>query len=99
MAPPVAVTPIEPSHDLDEPDEPADDRRHYVAWSDFTKEDFSPEYWNRIWRWYHTGGFAHVAAYLAELDISSFDPKAPPPQTPGKDDMGVAVAPARRRHM
>ena len=61
---------------------PADDRRHYVAWSDFTKEDFTPEYWNRIWRWYHAGGFGHVAAYLAELDLSGFDPKAPPPQTP-----------------
>ena len=61
---------------------PADDRRHYVAWSDFTKEDFTPDYWNRLWRWYHAGGFEHVAAYLAELDISDFDPKAPPPQTP-----------------
>ena len=61
---------------------PADDRRHYVAWSTFTKEDFTPEYWNRIWRWYYAGGFEHVAAYLAELDISDFDPKAPPPQTP-----------------
>ena len=61
---------------------PADDRRHYVAWSTFTKEDFTREYWNRIWRWYDAGGFEHVAAYLAELDISDFDPKAPPPQTP-----------------
>ena len=24
----------------------------------------------------------HVAAYLAELDLSAFDPKAPPPKTP-----------------
>jgi hypothetical protein len=60
---------------------PADDRRHYVAWSHFTKEDFKPEYWNGIWRWYHAGGFEHVVACLAELDISGFDPKAPPPQT------------------
>ena len=28
------------------------------------------------------GGFGHVAAFLAELDISDFDPKAPPPKTP-----------------
>jgi Family of unknown function (DUF5906) len=61
---------------------PSDDRRHYVAWANSTKEDFAPEYWNRIWAWYHTGGFEHVAAYLSELNISSFDPKAPPPQTP-----------------
>ena len=28
------------------------------------------------------GGFEHVAAYLGELDLSGFDPKAPPPKTP-----------------
>ena len=28
------------------------------------------------------GGFEHVAAYLGQLDISAFDPKAPPPKTP-----------------
>jgi hypothetical protein len=61
---------------------PPDDRRHYVAWSDFTKEDFKPEHWNGLWGWYHAGGFEHVAAYLTEFDISGFDPKAPPPQTP-----------------
>jgi Family of unknown function (DUF5906) len=61
---------------------PADDRRHYVAWSKFTKEDFTPDYWNQLWGWYHAEGFEHVAAYLADLDLSSFDPKAPPPKTP-----------------
>jgi hypothetical protein len=61
---------------------PADDRRHYVAWSNFTKEDFTQGYWNQIWSWYEDDGFEHVAAYLHELDISDFDPKAPPPKTP-----------------
>src|SRR5207249_6032869 len=61
---------------------PADDRRHFVAWSDLTKEDFVHDYWNGLWAWYARGGYRHVAAYLAELDISSFDPKAPPPKTP-----------------
>jgi Family of unknown function (DUF5906) len=60
---------------------PADDRRHYVAWSDFSKEDFAQDYWNQIWGWYESGGYGHVAAYLAELDISGFDPKTPPPKT------------------
>lgn len=60
---------------------PADDRRHFVAWSDLTKEDFTAEYWNGLWRWYELGGFGHVAAYLATLDLSAFDPKAPPPKT------------------
>jgi hypothetical protein len=59
----------------------ADDRRHYVAWSECGKEDFSPEYFRNLWRWYHQGGFGNVAAYLRELDISDFDAKAPPPQT------------------
>jgi Family of unknown function (DUF5906) len=60
---------------------PADDRRHHVAWSDLTKEDFPPDYWNDLYRWYEGGGTRHVAAYLAQLDLTSFDPKAPPPKT------------------
>lgn len=61
---------------------PADDRRNFVAWSDLTKEDFTPAYWNGLWRWYAQGGFGHIAAFLSQLDISAFDPKAPPPKTP-----------------
>ena len=30
---------------------------------------------------YESGGYGHVAAYLTELDLSAFDPKAPPPKT------------------
>jgi hypothetical protein len=60
---------------------PADDRRHFVAWSPLRQEDFSPDYWTQIWAWYGRGGDRHVAAYLAGLDITSFDPKAPPPKT------------------
>jgi hypothetical protein len=73
---------------------PADDRRHFVAWSDCTKEDFPKEYWNELWGWYHADGFAHVAAYLTELDISAFDPKAPPPKTPAFwDIVNASTAP------
>ena len=61
---------------------PADDRRHYVAWSDLTKKDFSDNYWKKLWGWYEKGGSSHVTAYLAELDLSDFSPKAPPPKTP-----------------
>jgi hypothetical protein len=61
---------------------PADDRRHDVSWSERKKEDFDAGYWNKIWGWYDAGGDRHVAAYLATLDISDFDPKAPPPKTP-----------------
>jgi hypothetical protein len=59
----------------------ADDRRHYVAWTDRRKEEFSTSYWDRLWRWYAKGGKKHVASYLATLDISKFDAKAPPPKT------------------
>jgi hypothetical protein len=61
---------------------PADDRRHDVTWSDRKQEDFTPEYWIRMWKWYDEGGDRHVAAYLATLDISDFDPKATPSKTP-----------------
>ena len=60
---------------------PADDRRHFVAWSDADRADFDANYWNRIYGWYAAGGKEHVAAYLRTLDISGFDPKAPPPKT------------------
>jgi hypothetical protein len=60
---------------------PADDRRHFVAWSDLTKEDFDEDYWNTLYRWYENGGIGHVGAYLANLDLTHFDPKAPPPKT------------------
>jgi hypothetical protein len=60
---------------------PADDRRHYVAWSDLTNADFYGSYWTDLWEWYVDGGCAHVAAWLAARDLSKFDPKAPPFKT------------------
>ena len=70
---------------------PADDRRHYVAWSDLTQADFDSEpgagdaslYFDKMWSWYEKeGGFSHVAAFLATADVSAFNPKAPPLKTP-----------------
>jgi hypothetical protein len=73
---------------------PAEDRRHYVAWSNLCKEDFTPAYWNRLWGWYEDGGRGHVAAYLAGLDLSGFDPKAAPPKTPAFwDIVHISAAP------
>ena len=60
---------------------PADDRRHFVAWSDLDKSDFTPDYWNELWQWYGRGGLDVVAHYLQNLDLADFNPKAPPPQT------------------
>lgn len=62
---------------------PADDRRHYVAWSDLTKDDerFQDGYWKDLWGWYEEGSVRHVTAYLLERDLNDFDAKAPPPKT------------------
>jgi Family of unknown function (DUF5906) len=60
---------------------PADDRRHFVAWSDLDKTAFDAKYWNELWHWYNNGGHQVVAHYLLNLDLSAFNPKAPPPQT------------------
>lgn len=61
---------------------PADDRRHYVAWSECTRDDFAADYWTGLYRWYRKGGIAHVAAYLQEINLDDFDAKAPPRKTP-----------------
>jgi hypothetical protein len=60
---------------------PADDRRHFVAWSDLTKDDFPVDYWTGLHGWYESGGIEDVAAYLSTLDLSKFDAKKPPPKT------------------
>jgi hypothetical protein len=59
----------------------ADDRRHYVAWSTFKKNDFPAQYWIDLWSFIEGGGDCHVAAYLAQYPLSTFNPKAPPPLT------------------
>jgi len=43
--------------------------------------EFDKDYWNRLFGWYAEGGDRHVGSYLRELDLSGFDPKAPPPKT------------------
>jgi hypothetical protein len=70
---------------------PMDDRRHYVAWTQLTDKDFSIEYWDKLWSWYYNDdGLSHVAAYLTELDLSEFDPKATPPKTRAFWDIALA---------
>jgi hypothetical protein len=61
---------------------PADDRRHYVAWSEAEAGDFSESYWRDLWYWYEETGYADVAAYLRAYDLSGFDAKAQPRKTP-----------------
>jgi len=62
---------------------PANDGRHYVAWSEITRDDFPEKYFNDLWMWLDKDGAANIAAYLAQPDLlKRFDPKAPPPKTP-----------------
>jgi hypothetical protein len=46
---------------------PSDDRRHFVAWSDQTKERFTQDYWKELYEWYEKGGIGHVTAYLRTI--------------------------------
>jgi hypothetical protein len=70
---------------------PGDDRRHLVGWSNCIKEEFSAGYFNTMWHWLlHEGGNAHVAAYLAQRDLSNFDPCAVPRQTAAFFDIVAA---------
>jgi hypothetical protein len=60
---------------------PSDDRRFYIAWSESLKEEFAGEFEEK-WRWMtQEGGAAHVAAYLAQRDLSKFNPRALPQKT------------------
>lgn len=69
---------------------PADDRRHFVAWSDLTRDAFPDGYWRDFYAWYAAGGIANVAAWLGKVDLSSFDAKAPPPKTAAWHDIVAA---------
>ena len=51
-----------------------DDRRHFVAWSDCTKEDFDQDYWNRIYAYYDNDG---VRGKLRSEDSARVVPAMP----------------------
>lgn len=73
---------------------PPSDRRTYVAWSETKSADFVKGFWSDFWGWYAAGGLANVVAYLAEYDLSKFDPKAPPKKTAAfYQIVGVGAAP------
>jgi hypothetical protein len=61
---------------------PSDDRRHFIAWSNSAKEEFSAKYFNGMWQWLlREGGNEHVAAYLATRDLKAFNAQTLPRQT------------------
>jgi len=81
---------ITSNHKLDGLFIPPEDRRHYVAWSAATRDDFEPDYWSHLWAWYEAGGVENVSSFLKSYDLSTFDPKAPPPKTAAWYDIVAA---------
>lgn len=70
----------------------ADDRRSYVMHSPATKRE--PAYYRKYHDWLENqDGYEIVAAFLAERDISKFDPKDAPPMTSGKSAILSGWAP------
>lgn len=64
---------------------PMGDRRMFVLDSPLPKGwhllEGDPDYFKRYWQWAEDGGTIAVQRWLAERDISKFDPKATPPST------------------
>ena len=60
---------------------PPGDRRHFVAWSDLPETHFGDVYFRKLYEWYDDGGIEAVTDYLQRLDLSTFNPQAPPPKT------------------
>lgn len=77
---------------------PSDDRRHYVAWSTCTTDDFEDGYFNSLWQYFELGR-DDIAAYLMALDVSEFDPKRPPPKTRAFWEIVNASRPAESSDM
>lgn len=73
---------------------PADDRRHYVAWTDIDRADIDADHFVTLFAWYAAGGIGHVAAWLAAYDLHEFDAKAPPLHTPAFRDIVAAHRPS-----
>jgi hypothetical protein len=62
---------------------PRDDRRHFVCISDRKKEDFPDGHFDNLYAWFENGGNEAIAHFLANLDLSAFSAKTPPPKTAG----------------
>ena len=77
---------------------PPDDGRHYVAgpmWCErLSARATGATYWNWLER---DGGREFVAHYLANFDLSQYDPKTPPPRTAAWREIVEFLAFAGRR--
>jgi hypothetical protein len=75
---------------------PEHDRRHDVCWSPLAAKSPGADYFNQLYHWLdYENGIEHVAALLETYDVNSFDPKAPPPQTPAFWEISMSSKPAQ----
>jgi hypothetical protein len=59
-----------------------DDRRHYVLWSEISREEIDTgNYFADLWAWLLNGGCEAVVKMLMARDVSQFKPGAPPVKT------------------
>jgi hypothetical protein len=71
---------------------PANDTRHYVAWSPLSQTPEQTKRCRDLHRWYEAGAhaFEHIAAYLMGVNLSVFPAKEPPPLTPAFHEMAAS---------
>lgn len=69
------------------------DRRWFCIWSAAGRMDARAA--QEMWRWYRSGGFETIARWLADRDVSAFNPSAPPMWTEFKENLienGMSMA-------
>jgi hypothetical protein len=69
------------------------DRRWFCVWSPNARMDSDKA--KKMWNWYRSGGFASIARFLRDRDISKFNPSAPPMWTEFKANLvehGMSMA-------
>lgn len=69
------------------------DRRWFCVWSTAPRMDSNKA--KKMWDWYRAGGFAAIANWFYERDVSRFNPSAPPMMTEFKANLiehGMSMA-------
>ena len=69
------------------------DRRWFCVWSTAARMDSDTA--KKIWDWYRAGGFAAIAKWLMDRDVSAFNPSAAPMMTEFKQNLiehGMSMA-------
>jgi len=69
------------------------DRRWFCVWSSAPRMD--PKVASDLWTWYKSGGFAAIAGWLHQRDVSAFNPAAAPRWTEFKSNLvehGMSIA-------